>query len=69
MFFSHTALSYWTPKNSHWLPNHHQVEVGECKIWNKKIAEERLHTHALKQSGNIANAWIETGKKDCLSRD
>ena len=34
-----------------------------------KIAGERLFTHALKLSGNIANAWIEAGKTDCLSRD
>ena len=34
-----------------------------------KIAGERLFTHALKLSGNIANAWIEAGKTDCLSRN
>ena len=46
-----------------------RVEAGECKNWNKKIAEERLFAHALKQSQNIAYAWIEAGKTDCLSRD
>ena len=35
----------------------------------KKVARERLLTHALKQPGNIANAWIQDGKTDCLSRD
>ena len=28
-----------------------------------------LFTHALRQSGNIAYAWIEAGKTDYLSRD
>ena len=35
----------------------------------RKIAGERLFSHALKQSGNITYAWIEAGKTDCLSRD
>ena len=46
-----------------------RVDVGECENWNKKIAGERLFSHALKQSGNIIYAWIEAGKTDCLSRD
>ena len=35
----------------------------------KKIAGKRLFTHAWKQSGNIAYAWIEAGKTDFLYRD
>ena len=35
----------------------------------KNIAGERLFTHALKQSGNIAYARIKAGKTDCLPRD
>ena len=46
-----------------------RVEAGECENWNKIIAGKRFFTHALKQSGNIAYAWIEADKTDCLSRD
>ena len=45
-----------------------KVKAGECENWNKKIAGERLFTHTLKQSGNIAYAWNDAGKTDCLSR-
>ena len=45
-----------------------RVEVGECENWNEKIARERLFTHALKQSGNIAYAWIEAGKTLSIQR-
>ena len=34
----------------------------------KKIAGETLFSHALKQSGNSTDTWIEAGKTDCLSR-
>ena len=35
----------------------------------KKITGEKFCTQALMQSGNIAYAWDEVGKTDCLSRD
>ena len=46
-----------------------ELKYENAKTGIKKVAGERLFTHALKQSGNIAYAWIEAGKTDCLSRD
>ena len=43
-----------------------RVEVGECENWNKKDAGERSSGNS---SQEIAYAWIEAGKTDCLSID
>ena len=45
-----------------------ELKYENAKTGIKNVAGERLFTHALKQSGNIAYAWIEAGKTLSIQR-